>query len=192
MNLFTKFKSLWQHGRNMTIFTKDPRSAEVLAVLKKEGKVLLEVVTTRLYIIDSLPSTDAPALETLCQEWFVKYRGRSHAWRDSCHIGGGDEASIVKVMTEGGRIIDMRPPPMPLPHTTQPATSEFVALNEAHILALDLGLCPDCGRNQLTEGPRGGCSTNIYCDLCGAGFNMVIGIEGPFGKERIRNPTQLP
>ena len=103
-------------------FIKDPRSAEVLAALRKEGKVLLEVVCTQLYVLDyryTSPPEDE-ALEALCQEWFVEYRGKGHAYRDGAHIGGGDEVSLIKVLTDGKRIIDLRPPPMPLPCTVFP------------------------------------------------------------------------
>jgi len=50
---------------------------------------------------------------------------------------------------------------------------------------LDLARCPDCGRLALTEGPCAGLSMNVYCDNCGAGFNIIPGLKGFFGKERI-------
>ena len=91
----------------MTVFIKDPSSPEVVAVLKKEGKTLIRVVKTSLYLLQHPLETP---LEALMEEWFVKYRGSSHACRDGSHIGGSDEASIITVLTEGNRLIDLRPP----------------------------------------------------------------------------------
>jgi hypothetical protein len=48
--------------------------------------------------------------------------------------------------------------------------------------------CPDCGCDGFLEGPSGGLSQNVECAGCGARFNMM----GPFGVERIGEPTRVP
>jgi hypothetical protein len=86
----------------MTAFTKDPRSPEVLAVLKKEGRVLLEVTFKCLYVLDN---EENRALPGLVKEWFVTWNGRSHAYRDGCHVGGGNRATEVRNLTNDGKVI---------------------------------------------------------------------------------------
>ena len=86
----------------MTVFTKDPRSPEVLAAIKKDGQVLLEVTTKQLYIAHAEPDG---SLTALMKEWFVTYRGRSHAYRDGSHMGGGDEVQLVRNLTDDGKVI---------------------------------------------------------------------------------------
>lgn len=86
----------------MTVFTKDPASPEVIEALKKEGKTLLQVTCTRLYMLEGEPER---GLETLMHEWFVRYRGRFHAYRDGSHMVGGDVVTEVKVLTDGGRVL---------------------------------------------------------------------------------------
>ena len=44
--------------------------------------------------------------------------------------------------------------------------------------------CPDCGSEELNEGPSGGISTNVQCARCGHWFNMCL----PFSIERIHVP----
>lgn len=63
-------------------------------------------------------------------------------------------------------------------------------LTKAEVQALDAGNCPDCGDHQFLEGPHGGMSVNIECATCGARFNVVPGLQGSFGKERIGPPTK--
>lgn len=98
----------------MTIFKKPMDDPEVVAHLKTEGKTLLQVQFTCYYLIDA-GHTDM-TIEQIVQDWFVDYRGRSHAWRDGCHVGGGgDMATEVKVLTEEGRVIAVK-------HEARPAT----------------------------------------------------------------------
>lgn len=61
-------------------------------------------------------------------------------------------------------------------------------LTETEVAALDTGKCPDCGSERLLEGPHGGMKVNIMCSGCGAKFNVVPGLAGSFGKERIGRP----
>ena len=61
-------------------------------------------------------------------------------------------------------------------------------LTGREILALDKGICPDCDTPSLLEGPRGGMSVNVKCGRCGAKFNVVPGLAGAFGKERLSEP----
>jgi hypothetical protein len=83
----------------MTVFTKDPRSPEVLAAMKKDGQVLLEVTFKCLYVLREEPGE---ALPGMMKDWFVYWNGRSHAYRDSCHMGGGDEVQQVINLTDDG------------------------------------------------------------------------------------------
>jgi len=88
----------------MTVFSKDPRSPEVIEVLKRKGEVLIEVTVKQLFV---LHAGDDRSLEELMEEWFVKYRGCSHAYRDGSHIGGADEVVSVMNLT-GGKEIALR------------------------------------------------------------------------------------
>lgn len=63
-------------------------------------------------------------------------------------------------------------------------------LSDQEIHDLDGGMCPDCGGKKFLEGPHGGMSVNIECSKCGARFNIVPGLAGGFGKERIRRPIK--
>lgn len=36
------------------------------------------------------------------------------------------------------------------------------------------GLCPECRRGALAEGPAGGISLNVRCQSCGAEFNLHL------------------
>jgi hypothetical protein len=93
----------------MTIFTKDPTSPEVIAQLRRAGQVLLEVTTKQLYLVPASESRDLPAL---VREWFVTYRGRSHAFRDGSHIGGSaDQVRRVRNLTNGGKRVVLRKTP---------------------------------------------------------------------------------
>jgi hypothetical protein len=85
----------------MTVYTKPLTDPEVIKHLKAEGKVLLEVQTTRYFIVEH----PVDNLDAILQEWFVQFRGRSHAWRDGSHVGGGDTVTKVKVLTEDGRVV---------------------------------------------------------------------------------------
>lgn len=85
----------------MTVFTKDLTSPEVIEALKKEGKVLLEVTIKRHYIVST--GEDVPRLMA---DWFVHWNGRSHAYRDGCHVGGGGDAvQQVRDITDEGKVV---------------------------------------------------------------------------------------
>lgn len=45
--------------------------------------------------------------------------------------------------------------------------------------------CPFCGGKEFIEGPHGGLSVNIRCDICGAKFNDM----SVFGVELLSKPT---
>jgi hypothetical protein len=83
----------------MKLLTKSPASPEMIEALKAEGQTVVEVTMKRYYIVHSQP--DLPAL---MQEWFVKYRGSSHAYRDGSHVGGADEVQQVRNLTTGETI----------------------------------------------------------------------------------------
>lgn len=86
----------------MTVFTKDPKSPEVLAALKKEGSILVEATFKCLYLLRHGDNGDLPGM---MKEWFVDFSGRSHAYRDGCHMGGGDFIQEVRDLTDGGKVI---------------------------------------------------------------------------------------
>lgn len=48
-------------------------------------------------------------------------------------------------------------------------------------------LCPDCGKGELLDGPRGGCSINVLCsnDTCASKFNLSFGYETIIAADRI-------
>ncbi|MDR3457996.1 MAG: hypothetical protein P4N60_11160 [Verrucomicrobiae bacterium] len=64
----------------------------------------------------------------------------------------------------------------------------YPELTAIEVAALDAGKCPDCGSEHFLEGPRGGMNVNIQCARCKAEFNIVPGLPGSFGKERISLP----
>lgn len=71
--------------------------------MKASGQRLIEVTTTRLYAI---PEGDlGMSLEDLMREWFVKYRGGSHAFRDGSEVGGSVVFRSARVLTEDGKEI---------------------------------------------------------------------------------------
>lgn len=47
-------------------------------------------------------------------------------------------------------------------------------LTDAELDLLRRDVCPDCGDNAtgFKSGPRGGAAQNIFCNDCGAGFNI--------------------
>ena len=61
-------------------------------------------------------------------------------------------------------------------------------LTEAEVASLDNGKCPDCEGTRFMKGPHGGLCVNIMCAGCGAKFNVVPGLVGAFGKQRIGRP----
>lgn len=69
-------------------------------------------------------------------------------------------------------------------------------LTQDEVGALDAGRCPDCAHERFLKGPRGGMNVNIMCAGCGAIFNVIPGLAGSFGKERLERqiafnqPTQ--
>ena len=83
----------------MKMFTKSPSSPEVIEALKADGQVVVEVTIKRLYILQN--EADLPRL---MKEWFVDYRGRSHAYRDGSLVGGTDEVQQVRNLTTGEEI----------------------------------------------------------------------------------------
>jgi hypothetical protein len=52
------------------------------------------------------------------------------------------------------------------------------------------GKCPFCGGTEITEGPGGGASQNLFCanEECGAGFNIAIAFGTMIQAELIREP----
>ena len=80
----------------MNVLVKDPRSPEMLATLKQNGEVVVEVTVKQLYILHNEPRS----LGQVMWDWFVKWRGRFHAYRDSSHVGGADEVVAVRNLTE--------------------------------------------------------------------------------------------
>jgi hypothetical protein len=42
------------------------------------------------------------------------------------------------------------------------------------IYALQRDQCPDCDHFGMRGGPRGGAGQNIFCNHCGAGFNVAL------------------
>ena len=58
-------------------------------------------------------------------------------------------------------------------------------LTQTEVEAMDSGECPDCGNTGFLEGPHGGMCVNIMCASCGARFNILPGMKGFFGKQRI-------
>jgi hypothetical protein len=64
---------------------------------------------------------------------------------------------------------------------------DYPKLTPAEVMHLDSGICPDCGSPRFLEGPHGGMNVNIQCanEKCQSEFNIVPGLEGSFGKERI-------
>jgi hypothetical protein len=47
-------------------------------------------------------------------------------------------------------------------------------MTDAEIDMLRIDQCPDCkSMAGLVGGPRGGAGRNIFCDECGAGFNVA-------------------
>ncbi len=67
------------------------------------------------------------------------------------------------------------------------------SLTDAEAEALDKGQCPDCGSPDFYLGPRGGMNRNIQCanDQCRSKFNLVLGMAGSFGKQRLSRPLRL-
>jgi hypothetical protein len=63
-------------------------------------------------------------------------------------------------------------------------------LTENKAVSLDKGICPDCRGVRFLEGPHGGVCVNIKCANCGAKFNVVPGLPGTFGKQRIGWPEK--
>lgn len=88
-----------------TVLLKHPSNPEVIAQMKKAGQPVLAVTTTRYFILHG--GTEGRKIEDIVKEWFVKYNGSSHAYRDGSHVGGADEVSEVKVLTEEGRVINV-------------------------------------------------------------------------------------
>lgn len=61
-------------------------------------------------------------------------------------------------------------------------------LTEDEAYWLRKGACPCClSRSHWRGGPTGGSSQNVYCDNCGAGFNVM---PHPFISEMIQQPTK--
>jgi hypothetical protein len=60
-------------------------------------------------------------------------------------------------------------------------------LTNQEVAAIDNNTCPDCGGTGFMEGPHGGMNVNIMCanDRCQSKFNVIPGMDGSFGKERI-------
>ena len=80
----------------MNVFTQPLDSPEVIEKLKNDGECVIEVTMTRNYIVSA--HEDLPAL---MKEWFVRHRGRSHAYRDGSLVGGSDVVQKVKNLSTG-------------------------------------------------------------------------------------------
>ncbi len=78
----------------------------------------------------------------------------------------------------------------PVPQETDLRKLGIEDVTAEEIVALDDGKCPDCQGQKFLEGPHGGISVNIECVGCGSRFNIVPGLGGSFGKERIGRPTR--
>jgi hypothetical protein len=70
-------------------------------------------------------------------------------------------------------------------------SNPYPQLTEAEVAKLDKNICPDCGGTAFLEGPHGGLSVNVKCANrgCQSKFNLVPGLYGSFGKERISRPS---
>lgn len=86
----------------MTVFSKDPRSPEMLAELKQKGLIVVEATVRQLFI---LHQAEERSLKETMQDWFVRYNGRSHAYRDGSHVGGADEVQHVCDLTNKCEIV---------------------------------------------------------------------------------------
>lgn len=57
--------------------------------------------------------------------------------------------------------------------------TDFEDISSAHpdhnriVASLQVDRCPDCGNVGFDPGPRGGLAQNIFCQSCGAGFNVT-------------------
>lgn len=90
----------------MNLLTKSPASPEMIDALKADGQTVMEVTVKRYYILHT-----EPAMAPLMHEWFVLYRGRSHAYRDGSLVGGADEVQQIKNLTTGKAVnINEKPP----------------------------------------------------------------------------------
>ena len=67
----------------------------------------------------------------------------------------------------------------------------YPELTEFEVHQLDYNICPDCKGVGFLEGPHGGMNVNIQCanSQCQSRFNVVPGLAGSFGKERISEPA---
>lgn len=68
---------------------------------------------------------------------------------------------------------------------------EYPELTAREVADLDKGRCPDCNGIGFLEGPHGGMNVNIQCanPVCKSKFNVIPGLGGSFGKERISEPS---
>jgi hypothetical protein len=58
---------------------------------------------------------------------------------------------------------------------------------QEHFKLLETGRCPYCTRKVFRFGPRGAASLNIFCEGCGAGFNICVPVGLP--AQLIREPA---
>lgn len=56
------------------------------------------------------------------------------------------------------------------------------------ITLLERGTCPYCAGRVFAFGPRGAASLNIFCEGCGAGFNICVPVSIP--AQLIRDPQR--
>lgn len=84
----------------MLVLAKSPASPEMIEALKAEHQVVVEVTVKRYYILHKQEGMDA-----LMNEWFVRYRGSSHAYRDSSLVGGADVVTEIKNLTTNQPIV---------------------------------------------------------------------------------------
>ena len=48
----------------------------------------------------------------------------------------------------------------------------YPKVTKKEALSIDEGMCPDCHKEDLYEGPHGGMMMNIRCSFCGSKFNI--------------------
>ena len=86
----------------MIVFTKEPTSPEVVKYFKERGETLIEVTMKRLYV---LSAGDGNCIEDVLKDWFITYKGRSHAYRDGSLIGNSDDVIEIRNLTDDGKEI---------------------------------------------------------------------------------------
>jgi hypothetical protein len=60
------------------------------------------------------------------------------------------------------------------PRKTSSFGNDDLTAWECEFIARNWMKCPDCEKGDLLQGPSGGCSVNVLCDLCGAELNITV------------------